>query len=116
VIVWKPYALAWRAISASWPRHFLQGWASLPRASPWYGYTNVDQTLVRSRARQDALGAYSFAVTFPTSRSRSRALSSAASCPASFRVQNNRAELAPLLSAADRFLASSSFHAPSDLR
>jgi len=106
LIVWEPYALAWPRDLGLLARPFLQGWRILASRIAWYGYTNVDQTLVGRVLGKDALGAYSFAVTFSNIAQQESALSSAASCPASFpRSRNNRASCAATFCCWTEFLA-----------
>ena len=60
----------------------------------WYGYTNIDQTLVGRVLGKDALGAYSFAVTFSTIAQQEVGAVVSRVVPGIFsEIQDQRAEL-----------------------
>ncbi|HXF46241.1 MAG TPA: lipopolysaccharide biosynthesis protein [Burkholderiaceae bacterium] len=66
LVLWRPFAIAWPRDVRTLARPLLQGWRLLAARIAWYGYTNADQTIVGRMLGKDALGAYSFAVTFST--------------------------------------------------
>jgi teichuronic acid exporter len=63
---WHPYAVAWPRPLAQLTLPLLQGWRILASRIAWYGYSNADQTIIGRFLGKDALGTYSFALTFST--------------------------------------------------
>lgn len=66
LVFWHPYSVSWPRDFAKLSRPLLQGWRILASRASWYGYSNADQTIIGRVLGRDALGAYSFAVTFST--------------------------------------------------
>jgi len=106
LIVWEPYTIAWPRDLGRLARPFLQGWRILASRIAWYGYTNVDQTLVGRVLGKDALGAYSFAVTFSNIAQQEVGAVVSRVVPGIFsEIQNNRAELRRYFLLLTEFLA-----------
>jgi O-antigen/teichoic acid export membrane protein len=61
---WRPYRVRWPTGIASLAAPLLQGWRVLASRAAYYVYSNADQTIVGRMLGKDALGAYSFAMTF----------------------------------------------------
>ncbi len=61
---WSPYRIRWPADMARLAQPLLQGWRILASRAAWYGYSNADQTIIGRVLGKEALGAYSFALTF----------------------------------------------------
>jgi len=94
LIAWEPYAIAWPRNPARLAQPFLQGWRILASRVAWYGYTNIDQTLVGRVLGKDALGAYSFAVTFSSLAQQELGAVVSRVVPGIFsEIQTQRAEL-----------------------
>jgi len=64
LLFWHPYSVAWPRDIAKLSRPLLQGWRILASRASWYGYSNADQTIIGRVLGKEALGTYSFAVTF----------------------------------------------------
>lgn len=64
LLIWYPYRVAWPREIRKLTSPLLQGWRVLASRVAWYGYTNADQTLIGRILGKDALGVYSFSLTF----------------------------------------------------
>jgi teichuronic acid exporter len=64
LIILQPYRILWPRKIGKLTHSLLQGWRLLASRIAWYGYTNSDQTLIGHTLGKDALGVYSFALTF----------------------------------------------------
>jgi teichuronic acid exporter len=63
---WAPYAISWPRRLAELARPLLQGWRVMASRFAYYAYSTADQTVVGRFLGADALGAYSFSLTFVT--------------------------------------------------
>lgn len=70
LILWRPFELSWPREMAQLAKPLLQGWRILASRFAWYAYTSADQTMVGRVLGKDALGTYSFAMTFSTTVSQ----------------------------------------------
>lgn len=70
LILWKPFSVAWPREIAQLATPLLQGWRILASRFAWYAYGSADQTIIGRFLGKDALGTYSFAMTFSTTISQ----------------------------------------------
>jgi teichuronic acid exporter len=70
LILWRPFRIGWPRELAQLSRPLLQGWRILASRFAWYAYTSADQTVIARVLGKDALGTYSFAMTFSTTVSQ----------------------------------------------
>ena len=63
---WRPFKLAWPRELRTLARPMLQGWRILASRFSWYAYTSADQAIIGRLLGKEALGTYSFAMTFST--------------------------------------------------
>ena len=61
---WAPYAIRWPSQLKQLARPLAQGWRVMASRFAYYAYTSSDQTVVGRFLGKDALGAYSFSLTF----------------------------------------------------
>jgi teichuronic acid exporter len=61
---WRPYQVAWPRHITTLARPLTQGWRVIVQRFAYYTYTSADQTIVGRVLGKDALGSYSFALTF----------------------------------------------------
>jgi O-antigen/teichoic acid export membrane protein len=66
LVYWRPFAVHWPRGLAELSRPLTQGWRILAARFTWYIYTSADQTVIGRVLGKDALGTYSFAMTFST--------------------------------------------------
>ena len=66
LVYWRPFAVQWPRGLADLSRPLTQGWRILAARFTWYVYTSADQTVIGRVLGKDALGTYSFAMTFST--------------------------------------------------
>ncbi len=66
LIAWRPFKIGWPRNIDTLARPLLQGWRILASRFAWYAYTSADQTIAGRVLGKDALGTYSFAMTFST--------------------------------------------------
>lgn len=66
----QPFVLRWPSGLSDLSRPLLQGWRLLASRFAWYGYSSADQTIIGRFLGKDALGTYSFAMTFSTTVSQ----------------------------------------------
>ena len=65
ILAWlAPHSLAWPAEVSSYTRPIVAGWRVLVTRACWYGYNNTDQLLIGRVLGKDALGAYTFSMSF----------------------------------------------------
>jgi O-antigen/teichoic acid export membrane protein len=94
LIAWRPFRIAWPRDVMRLAHPLLQGWRVLASRVAWYGYTNADQTIIGRVLGKDALGAYSFAVTFSSLAQQEVGAIVSRVVPGIFSaVQDQRAEL-----------------------
>lgn len=70
LIAWRPFQVSWPTRLAELSAPLLQGWRILGSRFAWYAYTSADQTVIGRMLGKDALGVYSFAMTFSTTVSQ----------------------------------------------
>ena len=70
LLLWRPFELRWPREIAQLAKPLLQGWRILASRFAWYAYTSADQTVIGRVLGKDALGTYSFAMTFSTTVSQ----------------------------------------------
>lgn len=66
LVAWRPFKVSWPRDLGTLARPLLQGWRILASRFAWYAYTSADQTIAGRVLGKDALGTYSFAMTFST--------------------------------------------------
>lgn len=66
LIAWRPYKINLPRNLHMLARPLLQGWRVLASRFAWYAYSSADQTIAGRVLGKDALGTYSFAMTFST--------------------------------------------------
>ena len=110
LLIWRPFKVAWPRDIATLARPLLQGWRVLASRVAWYGYTNADQTIIGRVLGKDALGSYSFAVTFSSLAQQEVGAIVSRVVPGIFsEVQKNTAELRRYFLTLTEFLAIVSF-------
>jgi len=70
LVLWRPFAVGWPKGLSKLARPLLQGWRILASRFAWYVYTSADQTVIGRLLGKEALGTYSFAMTFSTTISQ----------------------------------------------
>jgi teichuronic acid exporter len=70
LILWRPFQVRWPRQIAELSRPLLQGWRILASRFAYYAYSSADQTVIGRVLGKDALGVYSFAMTFSTTVSQ----------------------------------------------
>jgi PST family polysaccharide transporter len=70
LLLWRPFELRWPREVAQLAKPLLQGWRILASRFAWYAFTSADQTVIGRILGKDALGTYSFAMTFSTTVSQ----------------------------------------------
>jgi O-antigen/teichoic acid export membrane protein len=70
LLLWRPFELRWPREIAQLAKPLMQGWRILASRFAWYAYTSADQTVIGRMLGKDALGTYSFAMTFSTTVSQ----------------------------------------------
>ncbi|MGD9597425.1 MAG: lipopolysaccharide biosynthesis protein [Steroidobacteraceae bacterium] len=94
LIVWRPFKISWPRDFSALARPLLQGWRILASRFAWYAYSSADQTIAGRMLGKDALGTYSFAMTFSTMISQEIASVLSRVVPGVFStVQNRQDEL-----------------------
>jgi O-antigen/teichoic acid export membrane protein len=94
LIFWSPYSIAWPREIAKLSRPLLHGWRMLASRAAWYGYSNADQAIIGRVLGKDALGPFSFAVTFSSLLQQEIGAIVSRVVPGIFsEVQDQRAEL-----------------------
>jgi teichuronic acid exporter len=66
LIWWRPFAIARPGAIRELATPLLQGWRILASRFAYYAYTSADQAVIGRMLGRDALGVYSFALTFST--------------------------------------------------
>lgn len=64
LLAWRPYSIAWPYNLATLARPLLQGWRVIASRFAYYTFSSADQTIIGRVLGKDALGSYSFALTF----------------------------------------------------
>lgn len=70
LLLWRPFQLRWPRQIRELATPLLQGWRILASRFAWYAYTSADQAVIGRMLGKDALGTYSFAMTFSTTISQ----------------------------------------------
>jgi teichuronic acid exporter len=70
LVLWRPFQVRWPRQIAQLSRPLLQGWRILASRFAYYLYSSADQTIIGRFLGKDALGTYSFAMTFSTTVSQ----------------------------------------------
>jgi O-antigen/teichoic acid export membrane protein len=70
LLYWSPFQVRWPTGIAELAAPLLQGWRILASRFAYYAYSSADQTVIGRVLGKDALGAYSFAMTFSTTISQ----------------------------------------------
>ena len=70
LIIWSPFQVRWPRELRQLATPLLQGWRILASRFAYYAYSSADQTVIGRVLGKDALGAYSFAMTFSTTISQ----------------------------------------------
>jgi O-antigen/teichoic acid export membrane protein len=70
LVLWRPFRIRWPRQIAELSAPLLQGWRILASRFAWYAYSAADQTVIGRVLGKDALGTYSFAMTFSTTISQ----------------------------------------------
>jgi teichuronic acid exporter len=70
LILWRPFKVQWPRDIAQLAMPLMQGWRILVSRFAYYGSTSADQVVIGRIFGKDALGAFSFAMTFSTTVSQ----------------------------------------------
>lgn len=92
LIAWRPFSIRWPRDIHTLAQPLLQGWRILASRFAWYAYTSADQTVAGRVLGKDALGTYSFAMTFSTMISQEISSVLSRVVPGVFSTVQNRQE------------------------